>query len=345
MSLDGFVRAVGAALGVARDSFGAGTEAQIVPAASLPTAPDSAAWGAGQALQAFAAESGRLNTHALTLAEHDGRAHTQLADAVAAATVGRGRVDGIIGAATASVRALAPATATTRGQQALVTALTQHLQSTHLALQDGKTDAATRAAGSHVTAAEYHAVAPISANGTMSALPAQGSLMEATPLAGLGSLGSLIGTQPDPAGAGSAGQRTRAAARAGGSIDAVVSRALSQHGIPYAFGGGGKAGPGRGDDGAVGFDCSSLMQYAFAGAGVDLPRTTYQQVGLGQAVSRADIQPGDLIFSEFGEGGNAGPGHVQLAISPNHVVEAPHTGANVRVSAVPPGHIVVKRLL
>ena len=184
-------------------------------------------------------------------------------------------------------------------------------------------------------------------NGAASALPAQGALLGAAPLAGLGSLTSLMGGQPDVAGGSSASPRTgtHATGVGGSGIDAVVSRALSQHGIPYAWGGGGKAGPGRGDDGVVGFDCSSLMQYAFAGAGVDLPRTTYQQIGLGHTVSRSDIQPGDLIFSEFGEGGAAGPGHVQLAISPTHVVEAPHTGANVQVSAVPAGHIVVKRVL
>jgi peptidoglycan DL-endopeptidase CwlO len=66
---------------------------------------------------------------------------------------------------------------------------------------------------------------------------------------------------------------------------------------------------------------------------------------LGQAVSPGGIRAGDLIFSNFGEGGVAGPGHVQLAISPTHVVEAPHTGASVQVSPVPSGHVVVRRIL
>ena len=112
MSLDGFVRAVGAAMGVARDSFGAGVAGQAVPAASAPTVPDGRAPGAGQAIAAFATESGRLSAHAATLVEQDSSAHAQLADAVTAATGGRARMEGIIGAATASVRALAPATAT-----------------------------------------------------------------------------------------------------------------------------------------------------------------------------------------------------------------------------------------
>jgi cell wall-associated NlpC family hydrolase len=346
MSLEVFVRAVGAAMGVARDSFGAAATGQTLPAASAAAAPQIATPGTGQALGAFETESSRLTTHATTLAEQDASTHAQLSHAVAAATAGRARMEGIIGAASASVQALAPATATPQGQQALVTALTAHLHSSQQALQDGLTDASTRAASSQTTAADYHAVGSLLSNQPASGLTSQEGLMGAAPLAGLGSLGSLTGMAPDALGAGSGSQRTRSSGLAapGGNVDTVVSRALSQRGTPYAWGGGGKSGPGRGDDGVVGFDCSSLMQYAFAGAGVDLPRTTYDQIRLGRTVAPSDIQAGDLVFSEFGEGGAAGPGHVQLAISPNHVVEAPHTGANVRVSAVPSGHVVVKRI-
>jgi peptidoglycan DL-endopeptidase CwlO len=348
MSLEGFVRAAGGAMGLARDSFGTGAAGEVAPPTSAPAVPGGPAPGTGRALAAFDTESGRLNGHAVALGEQDGSAHAQLASAVAAATAGRDRMNGIIAAATADVHALAPATTTPQGQRALVIALTQRLQDTQRALQDGHADASTHAASSNVTAADYRAVAPIPPNAAATASPASGTSMGAMPLAGLGSLGSLMGSEPGELGAGSAGQQkgaTAAAVTDGNAVDAVVSRALSQHGTPYSWGGGGKTGPGRGDDGKVGFDCSSLMQYAFTGAGVDLPRSTYEQIGVGHTVSRSDIQPGDLIFSEFGEGGNPGPGHVQLAISSTHVVEAPHTGADVRVSAVPAGQIVVKRIL
>jgi len=348
MSLDGFVRAVGAAMGAARDSFAADTAGEIAPPVGAPTVPGGPALSTGRAIEAFDTESSRLNTHAVALGEQDGGAHAQLADAVAAAAAGRTRMNEIIGAATADVHTLALATTTPQGRQALVTALTQRLQETQQALQTGQADATTHAASSHATTANYQAVAPISPNGTAAALPTSAASMGAMPMAGLGSLGSLMGLQPGAAGGSSEGQRTgpsAAAASDGNAVQAVVSRALSQHGTPYSWGGGGKNGPGRGDDGKVGFDCSSLMQYAFAGSGVDLPRSTYEQVGLGRQVAPGDIQAGDLIFSEFGEGGNPGPGHVQLAISPTHVVEAPHTGANVQVSAVPTGHIAVRRIL
>ena len=125
MSLEVFVRAVGAAMGVARDSFGAAATGQTLPAASAAAAPQIATPGTGQALGAFETESSRLTTHATTLAEQDASTHAQLSHAVAAATAGRARMEGIIGAASASVHALAPATATPQGQQALVTALTR----------------------------------------------------------------------------------------------------------------------------------------------------------------------------------------------------------------------------
>jgi cell wall-associated NlpC family hydrolase len=347
MSVEGLVRAAGAAIGLARDSFGADAPGEVALPATAPAVPNGRAPGTGRAVEAFDAESGQLNGHAAALSEQDGSAHAQLADAVAAATSGRARVNSIIGAATADVDALAQATTTPHGQRALVTALTRRLQETQRALQDGHADAATRAAGSHVTAADYHAVAQYSPSGAAAAtLPASGtSSIGAMPLTSLGSLGSLMGSLPEVIGAGPAARRmdqNGTAVTGGNAVDTVISRALSQHGTPYSWGGGGKTGPGRGDDGKVGFDCSSLMQYAFAGAGVELPRTTYEQIGLGRQVSPGDIRAGDLIFSNFD---GRGPGHVQLAISPSHVVEAPDRNGSVQVSAVPAGRIVVRRIL
>jgi peptidoglycan DL-endopeptidase CwlO len=348
MTLEAFVRAAGAAMGAAQDSFGTaavGTAGDGASAASAPAMPANQVSGSGQAVDAFGAESSRLNAHATVLGEQDSSARAQLANAVAAAGSGRARMGGIISGATADVSALAPASNTPQGQRALVAALTRRLQETQQALQGGQSDATTHAAASHVTAADYHTVAPFSSGGTATASPAAAASMGAAPLAGLSSVPGLMSSSLGAGGGQSGNQRnsTNAAGGAGtGSsvIDAVVSRALSQHGTPYVWGGGGPHGPTNG-----GFDCSSLMQYAFAGAGVDLPRTTYQQIGLGQPVSPGDIRAGDLVFSNFGEGGTPGPGHVQLAISSTHVVEAPHTGTNVQVSAIPAGHVVVRRIL
>lgn len=68
------------------------------------------------------------------------------------------------------------------------------------------------------------------------------------------------------------------------------------------------------------------MRWAYAQAGVLLRRTTYDQINDGVPVARGDIRPGDLVFPH--------PGHVQMAIGGNLVVEAPQPGAAVQISAL-----------
>lgn len=94
----------------------------------------------------------------------------------------------------------------------------------------------------------------------------------------------------------------------------AVRAALSRLGRPYVWG---ATGPDR-------FDCSGLVQWSYAQAGIHLDRTTYQQIHDGIAVSPTQVRPGDLVFPN--------PGHVQMAIGNNLVVEAPHAGAGVRIS-------------
>jgi peptidoglycan DL-endopeptidase CwlO len=93
-----------------------------------------------------------------------------------------------------------------------------------------------------------------------------------------------------------------------------VRAALSRLGRPYVWG---ATGPDQ-------FDCSGLVQWAYRQAGVQLERTTYDQIDDGIAVPRSHIRPGDLVFPHTG--------HVQLAIGNGMVVEAPYTGATVRVT-------------
>lgn len=81
--------------------------------------------------------------------------------------------------------------------------------------------------------------------------------------------------------------------------------------------------------GQNGCDCSSLTKMAWASAGVNLPRVTYDQVNAGTAVkSVSQLQPGDLLFTVPG---SAGPEHVGMYIGNNEVIDAPHTGAQVRI--------------
>jgi cell wall-associated NlpC family hydrolase len=94
----------------------------------------------------------------------------------------------------------------------------------------------------------------------------------------------------------------------------AVRAALSRLGRPYVWG---ATGPDQ-------FDCSGLVQWSYARAGVHLHRTTYDQISDGIPVPRSQVRPGDLVFPHSG--------HVQMAIGNNLVVEAPYAGASVRIS-------------
>ncbi len=92
----------------------------------------------------------------------------------------------------------------------------------------------------------------------------------------------------------------------------AVAYAYSKLGDPYVYG---ATGPNS-------FDCSGLVQAAWASAGVAIPRTTYEQVAALPAVSTSDLQPGDLLFFD-------GDGHVGIYVGGNELIDAPQTGENV----------------
>jgi cell wall-associated NlpC family hydrolase len=115
---------------------------------------------------------------------------------------------------------------------------------------------------------------------------------------------------------------------------AVTKAALNMRGIPYSWGGGGPSGPSRGfAQGAniVGFDCSSLMQYAFAKYGVNIPRVTYDQYRAGTPVPRSKMQPGDLMFFRAS---SRGPEHVGMYVGNGQFLHAPQTGDVIKLARV-----------
>jgi cell wall-associated NlpC family hydrolase len=108
----------------------------------------------------------------------------------------------------------------------------------------------------------------------------------------------------------------------------AVSWALSQIGTPYVWGG---------ETPGVGFDCSGLVQAAYAVAGLALPRVAQDQYdATPKLASGAVLVPGDLVF--FG-GGPGSIDHVGLFVGvvngQDVMVDAPHTGADVRAEAFP----------
>jgi cell wall-associated NlpC family hydrolase len=110
--------------------------------------------------------------------------------------------------------------------------------------------------------------------------------------------------------------------------EVAVAWALAQVGTPYVWGG---------ETPGVGFDCSGLTQVAYRVAGIDLPRVAQDQFDGGPRLGLgAELEPGDLVF--FGDG-PSGVTHVGLYVGVRDaramMVDAPHTGADVRVEAFP----------
>jgi peptidoglycan DL-endopeptidase CwlO len=97
--------------------------------------------------------------------------------------------------------------------------------------------------------------------------------------------------------------------------------ALSYLGTPYHWGA----------EGPSGFDCSGLVQWAYAREGVSIPRVTSEQIRSGVYVPRDDLAPGDLVFFDGGH-------HVGMYLGKGAFVQAPHTGDVVKVSNLDSGY-------
>ncbi len=146
------------------------------------------------------------------------------------------------------------------------------------------------------------------------------------------------------------------------AVQTVIARAMSQRGVPFAYGGGGASGPSAGTAAApesdeaesdataldvepgltmpdavpnaapaptprievVGFDASGLIVYAYAGVGVKLPRSSGEMYKVGQQVTPAQALPGDLIFY-----GPEGTQSVALFIGDGRMVETTDEGVAV----------------
>ncbi|MGW6412356.1 C40 family peptidase [Streptomyces vinaceus] len=123
-------------------------------------------------------------------------------------------------------------------------------------------------------------------------------------------------------------------------VATAINAASDQIGVPYSWGGGAPSGASTGSccspngssgENIVGFDCSGLMLYAYAKAGIRLPRTAADQYAASKPVSREEMQPGDLVF--FGSS-PAGIHHVGMYVGGGYMIEAPRPGTSVRYSPV-----------
>lgn len=146
-------------------------------------------------------------------------------------------------------------------------------------------------------------------------------------MAGVGLLASLpSGAVTPPVLAQSYGQQGYGQQSRAGA--AALDWAQAQVGTPYVWGG---------ETPGVGFDCSGLVQAAYRVAGVGLPRVAQDQYDAGPDLpAGAALEPGDLVF--FG-GGPGDVSHVGIYAGieggQTVMVDAPHTGADVRVEPFP----------
>ncbi|WNB86986.1 C40 family peptidase [Cellulomonas sp. ATA003] len=106
-----------------------------------------------------------------------------------------------------------------------------------------------------------------------------------------------------------------APAPASANGNAIVEIASRYVGVPYLWGG----------TTPNGFDCSGFTSYVYAQVGITLPRTSSAQRNAGTVVSRADAQPGDLIWS---------PGHISIYAGGNMQVDAPTPGKTIQIREI-----------
>ncbi|MBZ0070983.1 MAG: C40 family peptidase [Gammaproteobacteria bacterium] len=106
-----------------------------------------------------------------------------------------------------------------------------------------------------------------------------------------------------------------------GSRGAVVQTAKNMVGTPYRYGG----------SSPRGFDCSGLVSFSFAQAGIPVPRTADRQFRASRPVGDRNLLPGDLIFFDIG---GRRISHVGIYVGDGRFVHAPSTGKRVSVESL-----------
>ena len=142
--------------------------------------------------------------------------------------------------------------------------------------------------------------------------------------AAAGSAGSSGGSSTG-SGSGSAAPVISNYPAPSGLAGVAIQAALGQLGVPYRYA---QASPG------VAFDCSGLTYYAWAQAGVNLPRNSRMQAAAVPRVPIAEAQPGDLLFYY------SPISHVGIYLGNGQLVHAPNTGTHVKVANVRWGKVV-----
>jgi cell wall-associated NlpC family hydrolase len=144
-------------------------------------------------------------------------------------------------------------------------------------------------------------------------------------------------TQHSVASRASTGPATTAGAGSSSAVATAIAAGRQYLGTIYSWGGGSLSGPSMGwgiDDGVVGFDCSGLTRYAYAQAGITIPRNSTAQYLALPKVSRSDLQRGDLVFWATDTSNPATIHHVAIYLGDGSILEAPESGEVIRIATM-----------
>lgn len=256
---------------------------------------------------------------------------------------GRDNATGVRQSAASAAAAIAPATGSPAGVKTLVTSMDDRLAAMQRQIESTKAQNQLLATRMRQIAMAYRQAgqaSPASMFGRMGgagigagAMPSMG--MGGGGFPGMGMFSKLPGMLSAQNSGNAADQLTAGLFGKDGNgsdrANRAVAFAKSKLGAPYVWG---ATGPNA-------FDCSGLVQWAYGKTGVSLPRTTYDLVNAGTAVSRENIRAGDLILCNWQRGQ---PEHVVMAVSPDMVIEAPNRHERVKFSSIPSGHLVIRRV-
>jgi len=128
-------------------------------------------------------------------------------------------------------------------------------------------------------------------------------------------------TESGSATSGAAGSGVAAGPASSAAINVMLKSAMSRLGMPYVWGA----------EGPTQFDCSGLVQWSFARAGITMPRVAADQARTGPAVPVSQLSPGDLLFYHTDPTAPGYISHVAIYIGRGWMIQAPEPGKNVEV--------------